>query len=266
MSVTIGDLANALQAEAWGDLSLRVTGAGEPAQVDPVGSEGGLIAMAMAPKYAEALKPGSIAILAVGMDPAAYGLRAAIFAPRPRLVMAGLTRAFDKGPQIQLGIHPSAVIDPSAVIGENAAIGPLVVIGPNVRIGRNARIASHVSIGRDTVIGDDALLHPGVRVAHEVRAGDRLILQPNASIGGDGFSFVTPEESGIEDIRRTLGSPSNTGPGSIPLAASRSATMSRSARIPALTVAPSAPPASDPAARSTALFRSATMSSSAKIA
>ena len=205
MSVTIGDLANALQAEAWGDLSLCVTGAGEPAQVDPVGPQGGLIAMAMAPKYAEALKPGSIAILAVGMDPAAYGLRAAIFAPRPRLVMAGLTRAFDKGPQVQPGIHPSAVIDPSAVIGENAAIGPLVVIGPNVRIGRNARIASHVSIGRDTVIGDDALLHPGVRVAHEVRAGDRLILQPNASIGGDGFSFVTPEESGIEEIRRTLG-------------------------------------------------------------
>lgn len=205
MSVTIGDLANALQAEAWGDLTLRVTGAGEPAQVGPVGPEGGLIAMAMAPKYAEALKPGSIAILAVGMDPQAYGLRAAIFAPRPRLVMAGLTRSFDKGPQIEPGIHPTAVIDPSAVIGPDAAIGPLVVIGPNVRIGRNARIASHVSIGRDTVIGDDALLHPGVRIAHDVTAGDRLIVQPNASIGGDGFSFVTPEESGIEEIRRTLG-------------------------------------------------------------
>ncbi len=44
-----------------------------------------------------------------------------------------------------------------------------------------------------------------MRIGHDVTAGDRLIVQPGASIGGDGFSFVTPEESGIEEIRRTLG-------------------------------------------------------------
>jgi UDP-3-O-[3-hydroxymyristoyl] glucosamine N-acyltransferase len=205
MAVTIGELAQALEAQSWGDVSLRVTGAAEPANTDPVGPEGGIIAMAMAPKYAEALKPGSMAILAEGMDPESYGLKAAIFAPRPRLVMAGLTRAFDPGPDIAPGIHPTAVIDGTAQIGEGAAIGPFVVIGANVRIGARARIAAHVSIGRDSVLGDDITLHPGARIAHGVTAGDRLIMQSNAVIGGDGFSFVTPEESGIEEIRRTLG-------------------------------------------------------------
>ncbi|RJL05193.1 UDP-3-O-(3-hydroxymyristoyl)glucosamine N-acyltransferase [Paracoccus aestuarii] len=205
MAVTIKELAKALDAEFWGDGAIRVTGAGEPGQVDPVGPDGGQLALAMAPRYADAIRPGSVAILAQGMDPEAMGLKAAIFAPRPRLVLAGLTRAFDPGPDIAPGIHPSAVIDPSASIGEGAAIGPFVVVGADVVIGPGARIGPHVSIGRGSRIGRDAILHPGARVAHGVTAGDRLILQPNAVIGGDGFSFVTPEESGIEEIRRTLG-------------------------------------------------------------
>lgn len=200
MSVTIGDLAQALEAKAWGDLSIRVTGAAEPGQTGQ-----GQIALAMAPKYAAALKPGDIAILAEGMDPQEYDLRAAIFAPRPRLVMAGLTRAFDPGPEIGPGIHPMAIIHDSARIGEGAAIGPFVVVGSDVRIGAGAQIASHVSIGRGTVIGNDALILAGARIGHGVTAGDRLIVQPGAVLGSDGFSFVTPEESGVEEIRRTLG-------------------------------------------------------------
>lgn len=204
-SVTIGELARALDARCWGDETLLVTGAAEPSATGPVGPGGGVIAMATAPKYAEALKPGSMAILAEGMDPETYELKAAIFAPRPRLLMAGLTRAFDPGPDIAPGIHPSAVIDPAASIGAGAAIGPLAVIGPQVTIGENARIGPHVSIGKGTRIGNDAMILAGVKIAQGVTAGDRLILQPGAVIGGDGFSFVTPEESGIEEIRRTLG-------------------------------------------------------------
>ncbi|MFV0303768.1 MAG: UDP-3-O-(3-hydroxymyristoyl)glucosamine N-acyltransferase [Paracoccus sp. (in: a-proteobacteria)] len=200
MALTVGKLAEMLEARAWGDLALPVMGAAEP------GAAGkGVIALAMAPKYAAGLRPGDMAILAEGMDPAEYGLSAAIFAPRPRLVMAGLTRAFDPGPDLEPGIHPSAVIHETASIGAGAAIGPFVSIGRDVRIGPNARIADHVSIGHGTVIGTDALILPGVRIAHGVTAGDRLIVQPGASIGGDGFSFVTPEESGIEEMRRNLG-------------------------------------------------------------
>lgn len=205
MTITIGELARELEAQAWGDLSLVVTGAGEPSGTAPVGPEGGVIALAMAPKYAENLQPGCIAILAEGMNPEDYGLKAAIFALRPRLVMAGLTRAFDPGPDIAPGIHATAVIDDSARIGEGASVGAFAVIGADVNIGEGARIGAHVSIGRGSRIGRDAVIHPGARITHGVTAGDRLIVQPGAVVGGDGFSFVTPEESGIEEIRRTLG-------------------------------------------------------------
>ena len=35
--------------------------------------------------------------------------------------------------------------------------------------------------------------------------GDRVIIQPGAVIGGDGFSFVTPETSQVETARESLG-------------------------------------------------------------
>ncbi|RCW88828.1 UDP-3-O-(3-hydroxymyristoyl)glucosamine N-acyltransferase [Paracoccus lutimaris] len=200
MTTTIADLARALNGRLWGDGSLSVTGAAEAGQAGD-----GQIALATTPAYAGRLAPGGMALLAEGSDPEALGLKAAILVGRPRLAMAGLTRAFDPGPGIAAGIHPSAVIAPDAEIGADAAIGPFVVIGARVRIGAGARIASHVSIGPDVVIGRDALIHAGARIAHGVTIGDRVILHSGAVIGGDGFSFVTPEKSGVEEIRETLG-------------------------------------------------------------
>jgi UDP-3-O-[3-hydroxymyristoyl] glucosamine N-acyltransferase len=55
------------------------------------------------------------------------------------------------------------------------------------------------------VIGDDALILQGVRIGARVKIGHRFICQPGAVIGSDGFSFVTPEKSGVEEIRATLG-------------------------------------------------------------
>lgn len=205
MTMTLDELARAIGGRLWGDGSIRITGAAEPDQAGAVAQGQAVIAMAMSPKYAQNLVPGAVALIAEGMDPQALGLAGAVTVPRPRLALAGVTQALDRGPGFEPGIHLSAVIDPTALIGREASIGPFVVIGPRVRIGARARIGSHVSIGADAVIGDDALLHAGVRIAHGVTAGDRLILQPGAVIGGDGFSFVTPEVSGIEEVRQTLG-------------------------------------------------------------
>ena len=132
------------------------------------------------------------------------GLQAAIFAPRGRLAMAGLTRTLDAGPDIAPGVHPMSVVA-GATIADGAAIGPFVSIGAGAVIGARARIAAHVSIGADAVIGADALILEGVKIGARVQIGDRVILQPGCVIGSDGFSFVTPEVSGVEEIRTTLG-------------------------------------------------------------
>jgi UDP-3-O-[3-hydroxymyristoyl] glucosamine N-acyltransferase len=202
MAQTIGDIALALGAEAVGDLTFVVTGAAEPATARP-----DQLAVALSASYADGLSAGcaQVALLWPGADWQALKLKAAIFAPRGRLAMAGLTRIFDQGPGIAPGRHAMALIDPSAEIAADACIGPFVVIGPMVRIAAGARIAAHVVIGQGAQIGADALILEGVKIGHRVEIGDRVILHPGAVIGADGFSFVTPEKSGVEDIRDTLG-------------------------------------------------------------
>lgn len=200
--ISIADIAAAIGAQAAGDTSLRIARASEPQSAGPHD-----LALAMDEKYAAGLAQGQAvaALLWPGADWQSLGLKAAIFAPRGRLAMAGLSKLLDPGPQIAVGIHPLSVIDPTSQIGQGAAIGPFVTIGAGAVIGARARIASHVSISEAAVIGDDALIAQGARIGARVVIGHRVIVQMGAVIGSDGLSFVTPEKSGAEEIRETLG-------------------------------------------------------------
>lgn len=202
MHYSIREIAAALGATAEGNLDLVVTRASEPAMAGP-----DMLALAMDTKYADGLKKGQAraAILWPGADWRALGLEAALWVPRPRFAMSSLTRLLDPGPQIAAGLHPMSAIDPSAQIGDGAAIGPFASIGPDVVIGPGARIASHVSIAEGARIGSHAMILQGAHIGARVVIGDRFICQPGAVIGSDGFSFVTPEKSGVEEIRETLG-------------------------------------------------------------
>lgn len=202
MPFSLETIAQSLGARLEGDGSIPVTGASEPAMCGA-----GDLALAMSPKYAEGLARGQAraAILWDGADWQALGLEGAVFVARPRLAMAHLSQLFDAGPQIAAGVHPSAVVDPSAQIGDGAAIGPLTIIGAGVKIGANARIVGQVSIGDGTVIGDDVLIRSGVQICHQVTIGDRVVLNSGSVIGSDGFAFVTPEKSAVEEVRETVG-------------------------------------------------------------
>lgn len=202
MRYTVQQIATALGAEAAGDVSLVVTGANEPAL-----ASADELAMAMAPKYAETLSEGQAraAMVWEGADWQSMGLAAAIFAPRPRMAMAGLTAMMDRGQGFGSGIHPSAIIDSTAQLGENVSIGPLSVIGANVRIGANSVIGPQCVIGADVVLGEGAILREMVSIGARATIGDRFRAQPGARIGGDGFSYVTPEVSGVENARKTMG-------------------------------------------------------------
>ncbi len=196
----IKDIATALGAEAEGNLDLIVTAVNQP---QLTGADE--LALAMEETYSDALQEGNAkaAVVWDGADWKTLGLEAAIFAPRSRYVLSGVTRVFEKKPQIGSGIHPTAVVDPTAKIGANPSIDPFVVIGANVTLGDNIRIASHVSIAEDAVIGDNALVLQGARIGARVHIGDDFIAQPNCVVGADGFSFVTPQPGAIEEARKT---------------------------------------------------------------
>lgn len=198
---TVGQIAQALGAEAAGDLSLVLTGAAEPAE-----ARRDQIAVALSPSYAADVSRGSAraAILWPGADWQGLGLEAAVFAPRGRLALAQLTRMLDDAARPAAEIHPTAIVA-GADIGAGVAVGAFSVVGPGARIGAGSRIGAHVSVAPGAEIGPDGLVHDGVRIGRNVLIGARAILHPNVVIGGDGFSFVTQSPGPAEVARLTLG-------------------------------------------------------------
>lgn len=202
MAYTIKEIAAALGAQAFGATDLSVTGVSEPATAGP-----DHLALAMSPKYAESLPQGRAraAMLWEGADWQAMGLEAAILAPRARYAMSGLSAMMDPGEGFGSGIHPSAVVDPKALIGVGVTIGALAVIGPRAQIGADTVIGPQCYVGADAKLGEGGFLREGVRLGARVTIGARFYAHPGAVVGADGFSFVTPEPSGVEKARATLG-------------------------------------------------------------
>lgn len=202
MNYTVKEIATALGAEAFGAVDLCVTSVAEP-------GDAGVndLAIAMNEKFAATLGDGHAraAILWDGADWRALGLEAAIIPRRTRYALSGLSRLMDKGPGYDTGIHPSAVIDDTAILGDGVSVGALAIIGAHARIGAHSVIGPQCYVGADVVLGSHCELRNGARISARVIAGDRLIVQPGAIVGSDGFSYVTPEQSGVERARDSLG-------------------------------------------------------------
>ena len=199
---SIAQIAAALGLPAEGDLEIRITSVAEPAQA---GED--QLALAMKPEFAAQIGEGQAraAMLWEGADWQAMGLKAAILAPRPRHALSGLSAMLDRGNGYGEGIHPTALVDPSAELGEGVSVGPYTVIGARVKIGARSVIGPQVFIGEDASLGEDAVIHSGVRIGARCTIGKRFFGQFNCAIGGDGFSYVTPEVSGVEKARASLG-------------------------------------------------------------
>ncbi len=202
MQYTVGEIAAAIGLEAVGDTSLIITALAEP------GSAGdGDLALAGNPKYAEDLANGKAraAFLWHDADWQSMELQAAILSERPRFSMSRLTGLMDAGQGYASGVHPSAIVDETAQIGADVAIGPGAVIAAGAHIGDGSVIGPLCYVGWNASLGAGAYLREHVSIGAHVRIGDRFIGQPGARIGGDGFSFVTPEKSNVETARESLG-------------------------------------------------------------
>lgn len=200
-------IAEALGADAFGDLDLQISGVAEPQS-----ATSDQLAMATDKTYAEMLSEGRAvaAVLWSDADWQALGLKAAIIPKRPRYAMAGLTKLLDKGQGFEPGIHPSAIIDPSAELAEDVSVGPFTVIGAGAKIGAGSIIGPQCFIGWNATIGPRALLREQVSIGARATIGADFKAQPGVRIGGDGFSFVTEDKSAIEAVRETLGDQQDT--------------------------------------------------------
>lgn len=202
MRYSVREIAQAIEADAVGDVDIIITRLSEPATAGP-----GDLALASTPDYATDLSAGraEAAMLWHNADWQALGLQAAILPKRPRFALAGLTKLMDEGQGFDIGIHPSAIIDQTVYIGSDVTIGPGVVIAAGVVVGDRSVIGPQSFIGARSVLGPDSYLREHVSIGAVVTIGARFVANPGVRIGGDGFSFVTPEPNGAEVARVTLG-------------------------------------------------------------
>lgn len=124
---------------------------------------------------------------------------------RPRLALATLLSVFEKPVHAYSGVHPTAVIEASAQVHPTVSVGAFSYVGEGAMVGANTVIMPHVTIGAGVKMAENCLVHPGVRLGERVMVGNRVIIHHNASIGADGFSYVTPEASSVESARESGG-------------------------------------------------------------
>ncbi|WP_297084540.1 UDP-3-O-(3-hydroxymyristoyl)glucosamine N-acyltransferase [uncultured Demequina sp.] len=123
--------------------------------------------------------PEGVALVAVENPSFAFGRAVKHFTE-------ALARRFEPGVHERAVVDPAAVLDPARVrvdagavvmagasVGDGSEIGPNAVVGEGVRIGRDCRI------------------HANVSIRERCEIGDRVILQPGAVIGSDGFGYET---------------------------------------------------------------------------
>lgn len=195
------DVAEALNGRLVGDGSLEVERPVHPAAA--TGPRDLALAMEPAARAALATSAARAAIVTESGEEGLSQLDAYIVIGRPRYAMAGLMDAFERPVHVEPGIHASAVVAGDARLAADVSIGAFVHIGPRARIGAGTIIMSHVSVGADADVGERCLFHPGARVGERVVIGERVILQHNASIGADGFSYVTPDVGSVETAKAT---------------------------------------------------------------
>jgi UDP-3-O-[3-hydroxymyristoyl] glucosamine N-acyltransferase len=193
----LAEVAAALSGELVGDGERRVSGLASPgcARADE-------LALAVEPEALSALALSAAgAAVVAGAAALPERLAGAVRVARPRQAMARLLELFERPAEIAPGIHPTAVVDPTAELGPGVTIGALSHVGPRVRIGAGTVLYSHVTVGAGAMIGDACRLYPGVRIGDRVIVGRRVIIQPNASIGADGFSYAPPAAPGEGPVR-----------------------------------------------------------------
>lgn len=125
--------------------------------------------------------PESSALIAADNPSLAFGLAVKHF-------VASLARSFTPG------IHPRAIVDESARLDPaKVRIHAGAVVMAGAEIGDGSEIGPNAVVGENVRIGRDCLLHASVTVRERCTLGDRVILQPGAVIGSDGYGYELVE-------------------------------------------------------------------------
>lgn len=189
-NATVGQIAQWVAGTAHGDADYRID------DLAPLGAAGPRHLSFLAnPRYEnEFLGSSAGAVLVRAVDSRARCIQ--IECADPYLAMAQVAQKLYPLPDHPGGISPQAIVDPSATVHSTAVIEAGAVVTAGAHVGPQSRVGGGAYLGRDSVVGERCLLHPGSRVLHRCRLGDRVILHSGAVIGADGFGYA-PDAKGV---------------------------------------------------------------------
>ena len=147
-------------------------------------------------KYKSYLKQTRAGVVVIDADSVVDCEVPALIAKNPYLTYARIASMLHPWPELQAGIHASAVIDPSARVDASAHIGAHVVVGAGTVIGARVVIDPGCVLGGRVSIGADTRLMANVTVCDGSLIGERCIINPNVVIGSEGFGYAPDSGQG----------------------------------------------------------------------
>ncbi len=185
MTFTLAELAGRVGGEVQGDGAIAVDGV---ATLDDAGpTQLSFFSNRKYKKAFEATRAGAV-LVEPGEDVPAG--RAAIRVRNAYLAFAKVVTLFHPPREAIPEVSPQAVVHPSATVHPSAQVMPLACVGPGATVGARTIVYPGAHVGAEARVGADCVLYHNAVVRERCVLGDRVILQPGAVIGGDGFGFA----------------------------------------------------------------------------
>ncbi|MDP0490728.1 MAG: UDP-3-O-(3-hydroxymyristoyl)glucosamine N-acyltransferase [Verrucomicrobiota bacterium JB023] len=134
------------------------------------------------------LKTQAGAVLAPAGAPEPDGDVAVIEVENPSLAFSQVLEASLPKRPFEAGIHPRAFVDESACV-DGAMIRAGAVVEAGAIVGAGTEVGPNVVIERGARVGSDCLLHGNSSIRENCILGDRVVLQPGAVIGSEGYGY-----------------------------------------------------------------------------
>lgn len=215
-ALTLSELARWVDGNiVRGELALSITGM---AALDTAGSQD--VSFLGNEKYvSQFLETKAAAVLVPHGETRGPDTTALIAVDNPSLAFAVIVRHFaDISRKLVPGIHAHTSVDPSAVLDlTKIRVHAGAIIMAGAKIGDGSEIGPNSVICENAMIGRDCHIMSNVTVREHCVLGDRVILQPGAVIGSDGYGYefsnghhVKIDQVGIVEIGNDVEVGSNT--------------------------------------------------------
>ncbi len=191
----LGEVAARLgDREVEGDADFQVQGVASLEEGGP-----GDLGFVRSARFGETLERSKIGAV-IAPEEVDVGGRPVIRSATPSLDFARAVGVIVPASRPEAGVDASASVAGDARLGEGVSVGPRAVVGARCVVGDRSVIHANATLYPEVVLGADCVIHAGVTLREGTRVGDRVVIQPGAVIGGDGFGFEFDERGRWEKV------------------------------------------------------------------